>query len=88
MSGERAGITTARSPGSARLKSKGHFRDAGRDIETGGPFDADRLQCDRIPGAADQHVGADPDADRRAAGGAGISSRQRAGRQIGGRRND
>jgi hypothetical protein len=63
-----------------------HRGDAGGDIETGIALDADRLQRDRAVGAADQNIGADPDADRGAAGGADIIAGERTRPQAGGRR--
>ena len=60
--------------------------DAGRDIEPGIAFEADRLQRNRAVGAADQHIGADPDADRGARGGTSEVSGKRARSHIVGRR--
>jgi hypothetical protein len=58
----------------AGLKSQAHRRETTGDIETGAAFDADWLQRDRIVGAADQHIGADPYPDRNACGCASISA--------------
>jgi hypothetical protein len=44
----------------AGLKSQAHRCETTGDIETGAAFDADWLQRDRIVGAANQHIGADP----------------------------
>src|SRR3954452_4431973 len=41
--------------------------EAGRDVEADLALQAERLERDRIVGAADQHVAADTDAERRAA---------------------
>ena len=53
----------------AGLKSQAHRCETAGDIKTGAAFDADWLQRDRIVGATDQHIGADPDPDRNACGG-------------------
>lgn len=58
----------------AGLKSQAHRCETTRDIETGAAFDADWLQRDRIVGAANQHVGADPDPDRDACGCASVGA--------------
>ena len=47
------------------LMSQGQSCDAGRDVEAGIAFDAERLQRNRLSGAADQHVGAATRPDRR-----------------------
>ena len=57
-----------------------------RDVETGVAFDADRLQRDRTIGAADQYIGAGPDADGGAPRGTDIITVQRTGPEVGGRR--
>jgi hypothetical protein len=49
-----------------RLVVQSHFRDARCDIEAGRPLDTHRLQGNRIPGTANQHIGTKPDPDRRA----------------------
>jgi hypothetical protein len=49
-----------------RLVVQGHFRDARCDIEAGRPLDTHRLQGNRIPGTANQHIGTKSDPDRRA----------------------
>ena len=67
-----------------RLKVHRHFGDPCRDIETGRAFDADRLQGNR---AADQHVGADPDTDRRTCCHSAIRSGERSRCEIEGRCN-
>src|SRR6516165_11703264 len=54
---------------SLRLIAQADRSDAGRDVEPGIAFDADRLQRDCAVGAADEHIGAGPDADSGAAGG-------------------
>ena len=72
----------------AGLKGQAHRCETTGDIKTGAAFDADWLQRDRIVGAADQHVGADPDPDRNACGGAPISAVQRPWRQGDGRGDD
>src|SRR2546430_17169780 len=61
---------------------QGDRPDSGGDVETAVSLDAERLQRDRVVGAADQRVGADPDADRGAGGGSGIASGQSAGPPI------
>src|SRR6516162_11389533 len=71
---------------SLRLIAQADRSDAGRDVEAGIAFDADRLQRDRVVGAADQHIGAGPDPDSGAAGGADIVAVQRTRSQIGSRR--
>src|SRR6516165_8923897 len=68
------------------LMSQGQSCDAGRDVEAGIAFDAERLQRNRLSGAADQHVGAATRPDRSARSGTTIGSGQRAGRRRGGRR--
>src|SRR5438874_11298535 len=73
-------------PGGLWLVAQTNRSDAGRDVEPGIAFDADRLQRDRAVGAADQHIGPDPYPHRGAAGGADIIAVERARRQIGGRR--
>src|SRR6266700_8326790 len=60
-------------------RSKFQAFQAGRDAEADLALDAERLQRDRIRRAADQHVAADPDADRRAALRAGVIAREIAG---------
>ena len=71
---------------SLRLIAQADRSDAGRDVEPGIAFDADRLQRDCAVGAADEHIGAGPDADSGAAGGADIIAVERTGAQISGRR--
>src|ERR1700731_1309867 len=51
----------------------------GGDAQPGLALHAERLQRDRIVRAAYQHVAAEPDADRRAALGAGVIAREIAG---------
>src|SRR2546428_2333041 len=68
-----------------RLVTQAYRSDAGRDIEPGIAFEADRLKRDRAVGAADQHIRTGPDSDRGASGRADIISRERTRRQIGGR---
>ena len=58
----------------AGLKSQAHRCETAGDIKTGAAFDADWLQRDRIAGAANQHIGADPYPDRDACGCASISA--------------
>jgi len=48
-----------------RLKAHCHFGNTGRHIETGRAFDTDWLQSKRVCRVTDQHVGADPNTDRR-----------------------
>src|SRR6266480_4543705 len=60
-------------------RSKFQAFQAGRDAEADLALDAEWLQRDRIRRAADQHVAADPDADRRAALRAGVIAREIAG---------
>src|SRR6516225_6861324 len=66
------------------LIRQGQRRNAGGDIETGIAFDAERLQRDRLVGAADQHIRADSDDRRRARGDAAKGSGERAGCRRGG----
>ena len=58
----------------AGLKSQAHRCETTGDIKTGAAFDADWLQRDRMAGAANQHIGADPYPDRDACGCASISA--------------
>src|SRR6516162_2941796 len=81
-----AGLCSMAVARSLRLIAQADRSDAGRDVEPGIAFDADRLQRDRAVGAADQHIGAGPDADSGAAGGADIIAVERTGAQISGRR--
>src|SRR6516165_318097 len=81
-----AGLRSMAVSGSLRLIAQADRSDAGRDVEPGIAFDADRLQRDRAVGAADQHIGTGPDPDGGAAGGTDIIAVQRTGGQIGGRR--
>ena len=57
--------------------------DAGRDVQALVAFDAERLQRDRLVETADQHVGAEADADRGARRRAGIVAFKRAGANVG-----
>ena len=54
------------------LVAQAERSDAGRNVETGAPFDADRLQRDRSAGATDQYIGAGADTYRGTAGGTDI----------------
>jgi hypothetical protein len=60
----------SREPASADVM-QGDSADAGRDVEAGIAFDAQRLKRDRLIRTANQHVGPDSDPDRRAGRGAG-----------------
>src|SRR5271170_4449487 len=64
-----AEIVDCRDPLHSHLTGSGNVMqcdraDPGGDVQTGIAFDAKRLQRDRPIRAADQHIGADPDADR------------------------
>ena len=63
----------------AGLKRQTNRCETAREIETGAAFNADWLQRDRILGAANQHVGADPDPKRNACGRASVGAGQRSG---------
>jgi hypothetical protein len=65
-----------------RLVAQAERSNTTRDVETGAPFEAERLQRNRSVGAADQYIGAGADTDRGAAGGADVFAGQRARRQI------
>ena len=69
-----------------RLKLKA--RDASRDIQSGLPLHADRLQPIGIAGAADQEVAAAADADRRIGADAAIAAGKLAVSEPCGRRTD
>src|SRR4029077_3259351 len=79
----RASVTA---PGRLRLVAQTDRSDAGRDIQAGTAFNAERLQRDSAVGAAEQHIGSGPDPHCGAAGGADIIAVERTGPQIGGRR--
>ena len=66
---------TACSPARAKFQAL----QPGRDVEADLALHAERLQRDRIVGAADQHVAADADANRRAALRAGVIAGEIAG---------
>ena len=72
----------------AGLETQAHRCETTGDIETGAAFDADGLQRNRIVGAANQHIGADPDPYRNACCCASISAGQRAWWQGDGRGDD
>src|SRR5262249_3340968 len=74
--------------GGLRLIAGADRSDAGGDVEPSIALAAERLQRDRAVGAADQHISARPDPDGGAAGGPDVVAAQRAGRQIGGWRED
>src|ERR1700759_3662649 len=63
---------------SAALSSRPQLQafQSGRDTEADLTLHADRLQRDRIVRAAEQHVTADPDAERRTAVRAGVVARK------------
>src|SRR5271155_4566497 len=84
--GQRRRPSSVTVAGGLRLITQTYRSDAGRDVEAGIAFEADRLQRNRPVGAADQHIGTSPDPDSGAAGGADVIAAQSAGRQIGGRR--
>src|SRR5689334_8179998 len=67
------------------LAGKRHLRNTGRDVETGTPFETDRLQSNRIAGTANQHVGTEPYSYGGAAGRPTIGSGERAWPWIGDR---
>lgn len=70
-----------------RLKAHCHFGNTGRHIETARAFDTDWLQSNRVCRATDQHVGADPNTDRRGCRHSAIRSGQRSRCEIDGRCN-
>ena len=61
-----------------RLTPRAQFQalETGGDVDPDLALDTERLQGDRIGGAADQHIAADTDAERRTALGAGIIARE------------
>ena len=63
------------------LISQSQRCNAGRDVEAGIDFDAERLGGNRLSGAADQHIGAATRPDRSARSSAAIGSGQRTGRR-------